>query len=98
MHIFDKKPYTKPELIYVDSTKMADLILELDYPLLMHNNLGRGYFLLAQERADFDGDEPNIIYEGRTFYGKIFIIKAGKAKMLEMTMDDLIEIEELIEL
>ena len=93
MMIVEKAPYTAPRLIYVDSRRYSDLTDELNLRLVMHS-IGRGYYLLIQSKHV--SDEPNFTFEDTEIYGKSYVIKAGKDKMIEMTDQDLLEAKSLL--
>lgn len=95
MMIVEKAPYTAPRLIYVDSKRYSDLIVELQLRLDI-TSIGRGYYLLTQGKHI--SDEPNFSFEDSVVYGKAYVIKAGKEKVIEMSEDDFSEVKSILDI
>ncbi len=93
MTIIEKYPYSEFKLIYVDSNKLSDLSDELKTKFTAIH-IGRGYVILKQTFSDRDSDEFNfkIKEDDKEIFGRCYIVKAGKEKLLEVTEDTIEEI------
>lgn len=89
-NIFLKRPDSPFKYDYVSSKNLADLSREVNLSLISVP-LGRGFYMLAQTRNEYDN--INLIHDNIAYFGQLFIIKATQNKIVDIEKEDLVYIE-----
>lgn len=96
LKLLKRAPYGNFELLEYHSGKtLVDAINNIG-ERLNYIDIGRSYMLLYQ--SGFDLDCPNLIYDNQCYYNTIYIVKAFKNSLAEISLDDLPEILERVEI
>jgi hypothetical protein len=84
--IIIKRPHSSPKIIDVVSKNLPDLYTELNIRAI-HEPIGTGLVLIVQRNTEYD--EPNIIYEGKCILGTIYVVRATKERITDISGNDL---------